>query len=1016
MSTTDANNYYNDKIKLQNFLGELKFPRNFKKKLYELYINEFEEKFDQILIKKDSEFMNTFLKRVRTILEDMYSNDCFENEELAILMKTFEIEIYENYYKPQFNLLSKAYSLFESGRNSENLEIRESNEIEINANFFYNEDNMTIQDVNLKEANKNLREIISTEMCFRKHCRFIDDIPRHFCKHGNLTNFIKLRNIKNNYNITHIICTDCKLSYKSNCVLLFCNFCSLNFYSSISDFPFETTYLQPATWEKYHCSIVVNDQMRCINCKEILFLDLKENLLKCLNEKCRFESDPYSIYWTCVSCKSEFQTNAKIYNPLEYKIVRLAIKEALISKKEARSDFLPCCNDHIVNDDMIFLHKKECSGRIFLGTMNNRRIIVCEKCRSLSNYEKFIWTCPLCDKRFKRKNIEKTSEVDSSVSINNLRIKTENKMASTSSTINLMESEGNMTPYSDNTKDKGIDSRSVSYKGSLNPNSYKQNDNNSNTIETNSVPSKNSSDNYKLFAKSNTNTFNNKEKLENELKIQSYSNSEYADDSLKISVGSSHNTKDTKLQEDEFYDEENEYFYNYDKNYRKQKSDMIKKCSILDTVKGTDPKSSAFRNIRSFKSSKTLKYSEVEIESNPVKRFNNKYRNDEKIKVTFLEIEPSKIIFNILGNKEEISNSKLSKSKSPRSYLPRNENKSNSTGKESTKSLLKNSKINSMQDNQSISNSYQKLISSIKNLGFDEFNMDEYVIDNLIGEGGYAKIYKVHDNKNNFFALKKNITQDIDELESLIKQYMIIKKLKHSFILDVKGISIQKLDSTTISIYVLMDLAKNDWGNEIKARSVESPKCHYTEEELIEILKQLTSALAYMQRMNVVHKDLKPHNVLIFEHSTHKISDFGETQFLKENPFEYNTKESNDKKGIRGTELFMSPVLYQGLINFKNENDIIHNPYKSDCFSLGLCILQAASLSLDVLYDIRKIGNNIENKNNSYEKCNDRLEKFLSEVISNYSEDFKNLIYAMLNFNENERPDFVELERILQNF
>jgi hypothetical protein len=67
-----------------------------------------------------------------------------------------------------------------------------------------------------------------------------------------------------------------------------------------------------------------------------------------------------------------------------------------------------------------------------------------------------------------------------------------------------------MTPYSENTKDKGIDSRSISYKGSLNPNSYK---NNSNTIESNSILSKNSSDNDKFFGKSNTNTFNNKEKL-----------------------------------------------------------------------------------------------------------------------------------------------------------------------------------------------------------------------------------------------------------------------------------------------------------------------------------------------------------------------------------------------------------------------------------------------------------------------------------------------------------------------
>jgi hypothetical protein len=1019
---SSASNYENtnDKQKLQNFMGEIKFPRNFKKKLYEIYLNEYDEKLDQILVKKDSEFMNMLLKRVRTILQDMYSNDCFDNEELGILMKTYEIEIYEKHYKPQFNLLSKALSSYESDRYSDP-EISENNEMNNKADFFYDEDSMTIVEINLKEEKdsyKILKEKMSEELSFRKHCIFIDDVPRHFCKNGNFTNFIKLRSLKNSGNITHLICADCKLSYKSACVLLFCNFCSLSFYSSLSNYPIETSYLQPATWEKYHCSMIVNDQMRCIKCKEVLFLDLKENLLKCFNEKCMFESDPYSIYWTCVTCKQEFQTNSKIYNPLEYKLVRSSIKEALILKKEAKPDFLPCCQDHSVNDDMVFLHKKECSGRIFLGTMHNRSIIVCEKCRSLSNYDKFIWTCPICSKRFKNKNIEKSSEGGSSVTNNDSSFKYDKKMASTSSTINIMESDQNMTPLSGNTKERGIDSRSISHKGSLNTNSYKINENSSNVVGSNSIASQNSSDKDKMYAKSNTNSSNNKEKLESDLKILNYTNNKSvsADNSLKATRSNSIKTRENFEVPDQSENEKNDYFYISEKKLTRHKT-ITQSFSSVKSIEEEKPRSIAFRNIQVFKHNKNIKNYDAEIESNPVKRFIGKNRPDQGRKVTFLEKEQSKKVFKLLGTNDEINE----KSKSPRIFVPILDKIDTSTKNLSSKNLLKNSHIlneYSNEEKESNPNNSNKLISSINNIGFDYFNMDEYVVDSLIGEGAYAQIYKIHDDKDNYYALKKNILHDNSEIECLMKQYIIIKKLRHPFILDIKGISIQKLDLTTTSIYVLMDLASNDWGKEIKARSIESPKKFYSEEELLQILKQLTKALAYMQRMNVAHRDLKPHNILIFENFMYKIADFGETQFLKENPFGETDKQSNEKKDIRGTELFMSPILYQALKNFKNENEISHNPFKSDCFSFGLCILYAASLSLDVLYYVRKIGFDREYQNefDIYEKSNDKLEKILSNEIPMYSAPFKNLLNAILNINEKERPDFIELEKILRNF
>ena len=91
----------------------------------------------------------------------------------------------------------------------------------------------------------------------------------------------------------------------------------------------EYSDLQPATWEKYHCHLIVNQQMQCIKCQQNnLYIKLKENILYC--PKCHFSSEPTMILWTCISCGQEFTTNAKIYNPYEYKPISISLKTNIL--------------------------------------------------------------------------------------------------------------------------------------------------------------------------------------------------------------------------------------------------------------------------------------------------------------------------------------------------------------------------------------------------------------------------------------------------------------------------------------------------------------------------------------------------------------------------------------------------------------------------------------------------------------------------------------------------------------
>ena len=162
-------------------------------------------------------------------------------------------------------------------------------------------------------------------------------------------------------------------------------------------------------------------------------------------------------------------------------------------------------------------------------------------------------------------------------------------------------------------------------------------------------------------------------------------------------------------------------------------------------------------------------------------------------------------------------------------------------------------------------------------------------------------------------------------------------------------------------------------------------------------MKQLIDALSFLQSKNVSHRDIKPHNVLVFKDKIYKIADFGEAKQITK------VTQNLQINTLRGTEMYMSPLLFNGLRT--NQIDIKHNLFKSDVYSLGLCILYACTLTNEYIYDIRK-----------YVDMND-VRKFINQCIGRkYSKNFVELVENMLEINERNRPDFIELEKKMENW
>ena len=269
----------------------------------------------------------------------------------------------------------------------------------------------------LQKYEKNPKEIKYLTN-FRKHCINLDQIPLHKCSENVYGKFIevyeekkrKFLPKKTKEKALYVICNECYKCYSTDFIKILCSCCKKEYYSNKLDEK-DNENILPATWEEYHCKpIIVNETMKCIKCENILYINLYTKKLVCLNQKCNFKSDSKSIIWKCRLCQEDFTSLAKIFNPLENKILQNSVFKCLLNKEICFPQKLYCCC--LIKRNNKYTHNKNCEGELYKGSLNNKLIVVCSKCHAVNYYEKFIWTCPLCNlkfyyngKRYKKENI-----------------------------------------------------------------------------------------------------------------------------------------------------------------------------------------------------------------------------------------------------------------------------------------------------------------------------------------------------------------------------------------------------------------------------------------------------------------------------------------------------------------------------------------------------------------------------------------------------------------------------------
>lgn len=138
-----------------------------------------------------------------------------------------------------------------------------------------------------------------------------------------------------------------------------------------------------------------------------------------------------------------------------------------------------------------------------------------------------------------------------------------------------------------------------------------------------------------------------------------------------------------------------------------------------------------------------------------------------------------------------------------------------------------------------------------------------------IGEGGMAVVYKAKDHLLNrnvaVKVLKEQFSSDKEFVEKFKREATAAASLSDNNIVNIYDVGTQ--DDIN---YIVMEYVSGKTLKQIIKEEVRIPP-----ERSVEIAIQIAKALKCAHKNNIIHRDIKPHNILVTEDGIVKVTDFG---------------------------------------------------------------------------------------------------------------------------------------------
>lgn len=151
--------------------------------------------------------------------------------------------------------------------------------------------------------------------------------------------------------------------------------------------------------------------------------------------------------------------------------------------------------------------------------------------------------------------------------------------------------------------------------------------------------------------------------------------------------------------------------------------------------------------------------------------------------------------------------------------------------------------------------------------------LNRYEILEQIGEGGMATVYKAKCHTLDRLVAIKVLKSEYAEDEEFVKKFMMecqsAAKLNHPNIVGIYDFHEIELDGKPVYFIVM------EYIDGITLKELIEKKGFIPEEEAVDIALQILEALKEAHSHGVIHRDIKPHNIMISKNGIVKVTDFG---------------------------------------------------------------------------------------------------------------------------------------------
>ncbi|KAG7980679.1 hypothetical protein I3843_05G194500 [Carya illinoinensis] len=274
---------------------------------------------------------------------------------------------------------------------------------------------------------------------------------------------------------------------------------------------------------------------------------------------------------------------------------------------------------------------------------------------------------------------------------------------------------------------------------------------------------------------------------------------------------------------------------------------------------------------------------------------------------------------------------------------------------------------------------------------------NNYDASRVLGQGSYGTVYRGVLLDNKIVAIKKSKICDRTQIEQFINEVIVLTQINHRNVVRMLGCCLE----TEVPLLVYEFITNGTLSSHIHDKNLSSS---LSWEKRLKIASETAGALAYLHSSTsvpIIHRDVKPANILLDDNYSAKVADFGTSILVPLDQTELSTL-------VKGTLGYLDPEYFYS-------NQLTE---KSDVYSFGVVVAELLTGEKALSFDRPEKDRSLAMYFNSAIK-DDRLHQILDDQIVNDGnvnaiDEVANIAKWCLSVRGEDRPTMKEVAMELE--